>query len=412
MMFLGSLNPMILLVWVAGFTLFEWFSPKLTRKIADRKLFHSCALGLFTGATPVLALSLLDVQQLFILPLTITALSACASLLLAPDYRSAIGYIVSLASPFALFISQHSESLPLAWTAGWLIALSAIGIASRLRSSAPEMPASQQNSQSCLESDLKKALINGELDVYYQPRYNLQKKQITKAEALIRWKHNNFGYIPPIHIIALAERTGLIHQLGEFVIETACRDASQWQSLGFDSGVSVNLSTTQLIQSERLIKQIKRCLNETGLCTGSLELELTESVLIEQFDDAMNTIQEIKKLGLEVSIDDFGTGYSSLCYLKNLSVNYLKVDRSFIKDVTECSKGKAVLESIITMAHKLNLKVVAEGVEEQATIDLLKQFNCDEIQGHLISPPVPNEQLIKTLSSHHNPLSKQQQFVV
>ncbi len=402
-MFLSSLNPLILLVWVAGFTLFEWFSPKLTKKIADKRLLHSCALGLFTGAAPVLALSLLDVQQLFIIPLIITVLSACACLLLAPDYRSIIGYMVSLASPFALFISQHLQTIPLAWIASWLVALSTIGFASKLRS--PQARTDEPNKHSQLETDLKNALDNNELDVYYQPRYDLQKQQITKAEALIRWRHADFGYIPPIHIIALAERTGLIHKLGEFVIQTACRDASHWQKLGFDTGVSVNLSTTQLIHSERLIRQIKNSLNETDLCPGSLELELTESVLIEQFDDAMNTLQEIKKLGLETSIDDFGTGYSSLCYLKNLPVDSLKVDRSFIRDVTDSHKGRAVLESIISMAHKLDLKVVAEGVEKQSTVELLKQYNCDEVQGHLISPPIPEDQLIKILADYNKSLS-------
>ncbi|WP_194842560.1 bifunctional diguanylate cyclase/phosphodiesterase [Endozoicomonas sp. OPT23] len=403
MLFLGSLNPLILLGWVAGFTLFEWLSPKLTLEISNKRLLHSCALGLFTGAAPVLTLSLLDVQQLFIIPLVITALSACASLLLAPDFRSIVGYTGALASPFALFIGLHSEAIPLSWIAGWLVALSAIGFASKLRS--PQAKANDQSKQNQLEADLKTALDNNQLEVYYQPRYSLKQQQITKAEALIRWHHADFGYIPAIHIIALAERTGLIHQLGEFVIQTACRDASRWQQLGFDTGVSVNLSTTQLIHSERLIKQIKNSLNETGLCTGSLELELTESVLIEQFDDAMKTLQEIKKLGLETSIDDFGTGYSSLCYLKNLSVDSLKVDRSFIRDVTECSKGRAVLESIISMAHKLDLKVVAEGVEKQATIDLLKEYSCDEVQGHFISPPIPEGQLVRILSDYQATLS-------
>lgn len=405
MMFLNSLNPMILLIWVAGFTLFEWFSPKLTRELSAKRLVHSCALGLFTGSAPVLALSLLDVQQLFILPLTITALAACASLLLAPDYRSVIGYIVALASPFALFLSQHTETLPLAWTAGWLVGLTAIGFASKLGASQNQVTCAQkQNSR--LEAELKSALENKELEVFYQPRYNLQEKQITKVEALIRWQHKKFGYIPPVHIIALAEQTGLIHELGEFVIDTACHDASQWQKQGFDTGVSVNLSITQLINRERLIKQIKSSLNHTGLCTGSLELELTESVLIEQFDDAMKALCSFKTLGLEVSIDDFGTGYSSLCYLKNLPVDSLKVDRSFIKDLTSCSRGMSVMESIISMAHKLGLKVVAEGVENTSTIKLLKEYSCDEIQGHLVSPPIPAGQLLQVLTKHNKSCQK------
>lgn len=239
-----------------------------------------------------------------------------------------------------------------------------------------------------IEADLRYAIENNEqLELYLQPQLNAQRKVIG-AEALIRWQHPDFGFISPAEFIPLAEETGLIIGLGDWINEQACQIIKQWQQLGFNHLVlSINVSAPQFQQLD-FVDKLNSLIRQHDLPKGSLKLELTESVLMQNVDDVINKINELKQLGIQFALDDFGTGYSSLSYLMKLPFDVLKIDVSFVRDMFESPQKEAIVQTIVQLAHNLGLKVVAEGVETEKHFDYLSSLGCDYFQGYLFSKPV------------------------
>ena len=239
-----------------------------------------------------------------------------------------------------------------------------------------------------LEIQLRKAIEDNQLEVFYQPKLSLETGRLDAAEALVRWRHPERGMVPPGDFIGLAEETGLIGSIGEIVLREACRQACEWQRQGLAPlRVSVNLSVHQLRQG-KLVSLVRQVLEESGLEPRYLELELTESQLLDSVEHIISTFQQLRELGVKLAIDDFGTGYSSLSYLKRFPVDYVKIDQAFIRGLGDGTEDAAITQAIIAMAHSLGLKVVAEGVENQVQLDFLKANGCDEVQGYLISRPL------------------------
>ena len=248
-----------------------------------------------------------------------------------------------------------------------------------------------------LENQLRKAVEEHQLKVFYQPKLCLATGRLNAAEALVRWDHPDLGRVPPGDFIGLAEEIGLIGPIGEFVLRQACWQACEWQRQGLPAiRVSVNLSVHQLRQG-KLVSQVRSVLEETGLAPHFLELELTESHLLDSVEHIVSTFQQLRDLGVKLAIDDFGTGYSSLSYLKRIPVDYVKIDQAFIRGLSEGGADAAITRAIIAMAHGLSLKVVAEGVEHPGQLAFLKEQKCDEVQGYLISRPVEAEGLAALL---------------
>jgi diguanylate cyclase (GGDEF)-like protein len=249
-----------------------------------------------------------------------------------------------------------------------------------------------------LQTTLRHALEREELLVYYQPQVDLKTGQIIGAEALVRWQNPDRGLVSPDKFIPIAEETGLIIPIGEWVLQTACKQTKIWQDAGFNSlRIAVNLSSRQFSQID-LRKQLVQILMETGLDPKYIELELTESMLVKNTEVAIRRLNALKSLGVKIAIDDFGTGYSSLSYLQQFPFDILKIDRCFIRNITDDSNNAAITKSIIEMAKTLNLKLIAEGVETEAELSFVCKHQCDEMQGYLFSRPVPFqefEQLLK-----------------
>jgi len=238
-----------------------------------------------------------------------------------------------------------------------------------------------------LENQLRKAIDDRQLLVYYQPKLCLRTGQLHAAEALVRWQHPEWGMVPPSEFIGLAEETGLIAPMGELVLRQACWQACEWLRQGLEVRVSVNLSVYQLRQG-KLVSLVRQVLQESGLAPHLLELELTESQLLDSVEHIITTFEQLHALGVKLAIDDFGTGYSSLSYLKRFPVDYVKIDQAFIRGLLEGSQDAAITRAIIAMAKSLQLKVVAEGVETREQLQFLREHGCDEVQGYLISRPV------------------------
>ncbi|HBE18033.1 MAG TPA: GGDEF domain-containing response regulator [Cyanobacteria bacterium UBA11149] len=250
-----------------------------------------------------------------------------------------------------------------------------------------------------LEQELRQGIERAEFQLYYQPKVNLLTGQIEGAEALVRWRHPQRGFVSPGEFIPLAEKTGLIVPLGEWVLKAACTQAKIWQDVGFAPlRIAVNLSGHQFnrVHLDRLVLDILR---ETGLDPSYLELELTESALIENPDAAIATLHQLRSLGIRISIDDFGTGYSSLSYLSQFPFDVLKIDRSFICQLPEDEKNLTITTAILQMAHRLKLKIVAEGVETKNQLIFLQEHQCDEIQGYWFSPPLSSQDFTDLLHS-------------
>jgi EAL domain-containing protein (putative c-di-GMP-specific phosphodiesterase class I) len=249
-----------------------------------------------------------------------------------------------------------------------------------------------------LEESLQGALLNNEFRVHYQPRLNAQTREILGVEALIRWVHPQLGMVSPVQFIPLAEETGLIEPIGEWILREACRQNQAWRDAGFDPiRVSVNLSPIQF-RNSALPEVVAKALADSQLATDGLELEVTESMLMNNPDETIRTLKTFKEMGLKISIDDFGTGYSSLSYLKQFPIDSLKVDRSFIQNVTTNPDDAAITTAVILMGHSLKLNVVAEGVETESQLAFLQVLQCNEVQGFLFSPPVPADRMETMLS--------------
>jgi len=249
-----------------------------------------------------------------------------------------------------------------------------------------------------LEADLRRALERDEFVLHYQPKVDLASGRITSCEALVRWQHPEKGMIPPGAFIPLAEETGLIVPLGDWVLHTACAQNRQWQQEGLPPiSVATNLSARQFRETD-LVETVQRTLRETGLEPQYLSLEVTESLIMKDPARAATTMRRFKELGIELSLDDFGTGYSSLNYLRSFPVDCLKIDRSFITDVTTDPSAAAVATSIVAIAHSLGLHAVAEGVETQEQLDFLRHCGCDSLQGYYFSRPVPPEAFASLLT--------------
>jgi diguanylate cyclase (GGDEF)-like protein/PAS domain S-box-containing protein len=243
-----------------------------------------------------------------------------------------------------------------------------------------------------LEASLRKAIEQNELVLHYQPRVEMATGRIVGAEALLRWQHPELGLVPPVRFIPLAEEIGLIHPIGEWVLRQACRQAARWQTSGRPLRVSVNVSACQFRRPE-LSETVRAVLSESGLTPHGLELEVTETTLMENAPGVRAMLQSLKQEGLFLSVDDFGTGYSSLAYLRRLPLDVLKVDGSFVHDLEADLGSREVVRALVQMAHALGLKVVAEGVETAAQWECLAALGCDGVQGYYVSPAVPPAEL-------------------
>ncbi|QHE52851.1 EAL domain-containing protein [Pontibacillus sp. HMF3514] len=244
------------------------------------------------------------------------------------------------------------------------------------------------------EDDLKKALERNEFTLFYQPKLHLRTCEITGAEALIRWEHPQKGLIPPNEFIPIAEATGMILPIGKWALHTACEQTKEWQQEGLpEMVISVNLSGGQLFHPN-LAEEIQRILQEVDLSPQFLELEVTESMMMD-FELGIQALNELKNIGVQISLDDFGTGYSSLSYLKDLPIDKLKIDQSFVYNCTEDTKDETIVKTIIAMSHELDLGVVAEGVETKGHLLKLQNNLCDEAQGFFFSKPLPSEEFVR-----------------
>ncbi len=251
-----------------------------------------------------------------------------------------------------------------------------------------------------IENGLRSALEKGQLSLVYQPQLDLKHGTIFGFEALLRWKHPEMGMVPPDRFIRVAENSGLILLIGDWVLRTACADARKLQESGIAVvPVSVNVSALQF-RDERFCERVRAALTESGLAPHHLELELTESMLLADADLTLRVLEELKRIGISVAIDDFGTGYSSLSYLKRFAVNKLKIDRSFVRDVAVNPDDAAIAAAIISLGNTLKLKVIAEGVENEEQMSFLRAQQCGAIQGFYFSKPVPFDELASKLREH------------
>jgi EAL domain-containing protein (putative c-di-GMP-specific phosphodiesterase class I) len=249
-----------------------------------------------------------------------------------------------------------------------------------------------------IEAALRRALKNEEFVLHFQPRVSAATGRATGAEALLRWKHPEWGLVEPARFVPLLEETGMVVPVGAWVLAEACRQARAWQGAGLPAlRVSVNLSSRQF-RSDALFEAVSEALRASDLSPQLLELELTESLLVENVDHAMGVMGKLKAIGTAISIDDFGTGYSSLGYLKRFPIDSLKIDKSFVRDIATSPKDAAIVKAISALARSLGIGLIAEGVEEPWQVDFLRARHCTEMQGYLFSRPLAPELLVEALS--------------
>lgn len=249
-----------------------------------------------------------------------------------------------------------------------------------------------------LINDLHRALERNEFVLHYQPQVSIATGRITGVEALIRWQHPKNGMIQPGKFVPILEETRLIIPVGRWILRNACTQAVEWHKQGFELTVAVNLSALQ-VEEQRLVELVENTLRETGMNPGFLELELTENILIERPDVTYAIFQQLREIGVRLAIDDFGTGYSSLSHLSRLPIDKLKIDRSFVRDLAHNAADRSIVEAIVSMAHSLRLKAIAEGVETPQQEEILRRLKCDELQGYVHSPPLSRDELSARLAA-------------
>ena len=256
-----------------------------------------------------------------------------------------------------------------------------------------------------LESDLHQAVARQQLELHYQPKVDTRTGNLHGAEALVRWRHPEQGLLAPDQFIPLAEENGAINAIGEWVIREACRQAKVWQQEGLQPlRVAVNVAASQFREGN-LFEIIHRALEETGLEPRYLELELTESAVMTNPEESADILEQLSRTGVVVSVDDFGTGYSSMSYLRRFPIDKLKIDRGFIKELMTRAEDASIVQAIISLAHSLRLKVIAEGVETPEQLLLLQEMGCDQYQGYHFSPPLPNAEFSALLRQRQRPAS-------
>ena len=249
-----------------------------------------------------------------------------------------------------------------------------------------------------IEKDLRKAMERGQLVLHYQPRVSLGTGETTGAEALMRWQHPKLGLLTPVQFIPLAEETGLIVHMSEWLLESACAQGKAWHDAGHDINIAVNISARHFWQGD-LVSAVDKALKKSQLDPEALTIEVTESSLVRGPEKAAGILRELRKTGVRVAIDDFGTGYSSLNCLKKLPVDIVKVDRSFVKDIRPEGQDAEIVRAIVSMAHNLGLKVIAEGVETLGQLEFLRSLDCDEMQGYFVSAALPPDEFEMLLRS-------------
>ena len=243
--------------------------------------------------------------------------------------------------------------------------------------------------QFALEDRLKRAIEKEEFMLFYQPQVDLETGKMVGMEALLRWQASDIGMMPPSEFIPVAEESGLIVPLGEWVLKTACTQNKQWQNSKYPPvSVSVNLSGRQF-HHQNLVEKVEAALRASRLEPQWLDLEITETYAMQDADFTLAILKDLKRMGVRISLDDFGTGYSSLSHLKNFPIDTLKIDRSFVKDLASDPKEEPIVSAIIALAHGLGMDVVAEGVETAAELAILRKHHCDKMQGYLFSRPIP-----------------------
>ena len=249
-----------------------------------------------------------------------------------------------------------------------------------------------------LETGLRLALKRNEMYLVYQPKIELPSRQVVGAEALLRWRHPKLGLIPPSRFIPVAEESGMVGEIGEWVLRTACQQIRQWQTQGLTPQIAVNVSARQFQQYD-VAELVSAVVGESQISPESLELELTESAVMQDAEASIVTVEKLKKLGVGVAIDDFGTGYSSLSYLKRLPVDVLKVDQSFVRDISNDQNDAAIVRAVISLARSLGMEVTAEGVETEAQLAFLNAYGCRHAQGYLFGKPMPADELTGRMRS-------------
>jgi diguanylate cyclase (GGDEF)-like protein len=265
----------------------------------------------------------------------------------------------------------------------------------------PEVSARAQEHLS-VESALRRALEREQLRLHYQPQVDLRTGKVIGLEALVRWERPDHGMMAPARFIRIAEETGLILSIGEWVLHTASLQNKAWQDQTLPKmRIAVNLSPQQFRQKD-FARRIREILSHTGLEPEYLEVELTESTLMADVESTVRTLSELREAGVQISLDDFGTGYSSLSYLKRFPIDTLKIDQSFVQEITSDADSKAIADAIIAMAHSLHLSALAEGVETEGQLALLRARGCDQLQGNLFSKPLPPEALAQFLRDRHS----------
>jgi len=257
-----------------------------------------------------------------------------------------------------------------------------------------EMTAAAQHRR-VLELELRDALMHGQFEAYYQPQFNAKTGEVSGAEALIRWHHPVRGIVGPSEFISIAEEVGLIVPIGEWMMRQACREAARWRE---GMRVAVNISPAQF-RGDHLAEMVISALAGGGLSPTQLELEITESVLLEETDATLKTLHQLRSFGIRVSLDDFGTGYSSLSYLRSFPFDKIKIDRSFVREVTASANGAAIVRAIAGLGASLGMEITAEGVETQEQLDLIRSEGCTEAQGYYFSPPRPASELVDLMGS-------------